>query len=289
MTSPTYCIHLFLAEPIAEQYASHIRCHTFNYIIYKHNSEVPLTHSMLLSHRGPSLQQTGENENRDILLCDTDRLLEQACRIPCPRIAVSHSANKGESLMSCPWLICSPEALNEHFLNQVWCRYHKYPISILETERCILRELTLSDLPGLMKLQEENDSDPSACFFPPELFPEEAEKYLNNYINQQYPFYGYGYYGILLRQPAEHPLIGIIGLSATATEDREEETGTEIGYALLEKYQGRGICSEILPALLQYIQFYYSPDPVVARIRRDNIASIRLASKNLLDIILTDP
>ena len=280
---------MFLANDMAAPYVDHARRHCFDYIIYSCNSEVPPADSLRLSPRASSMYRTGQagkGEYRDILLCDRDRLLIQSSRIPRPCIAVSHSGNSGESLMHSPWLICSPEALDEHFLNQIWCRYHSLPIKILETERCMLRELTLSDLPGLVSLQEENDSDPSACFFPPEIFPEESEQYLKNYINHQYPFYGYGYYAIILKHPADHPFAGIIGLSPP---DAEEKTGTEIGYALLKKYQGEGISSEILPALLEYIRLYYSPDPVTARIRRDNTASIRLASRNLLHIILTDP
>ena len=61
--------------------------------------------------------------------------------------------------------------------------------------------------------------------------------------------------------------------------------GIEIGYALLKQYQGRGILSEILPALIQYGIEQYEFDTIRALIKKENTASLKLARKCGLKII----
>ena len=98
------------------------------------------------------------------------------------------------------------------FLNEVYCRHYKKPLTITTTNRCIIRELTTRQLPELLQLQEENKNNPSGCFFPQNCTTyAEAEEFLQNYIKNQYAFYGYGIYGIFNKE--NETFLGIVGFS----------------------------------------------------------------------------
>ena len=101
-----------------------------------------------------------------LILCDLDKNIELAKKHNLPVIAFSHKNNRQESLMGTPWLILATDALSPFFLNEVYCRHYKKPLTITTTNRCIIRELTTRQLPELLQLQEENKNNPSGCFFP---------------------------------------------------------------------------------------------------------------------------
>ena len=147
-----------------------------------------------------------------LILCDLDKNIKLAKSYNVPVIALSHENNRQESLMGTPWLILDTDALSPFFLNEVYCRHYKKPLTITTTNRCIIRELTTRQLPELLQLQEENKNNPSGCFFPQNIISHtEAEEFLQNYIKNQYAFYGYGIYGIFNKE--NENFLGIAGFS----------------------------------------------------------------------------
>ena len=252
-----------------------------------------------------------------LILCDLDKNIELAKIHNLPVIAFSHKNNKQESLMGTPWLILDTDALSPFFLNEVYCRHYKKPLTITTTNRCIIRELTTRQLPELLQLQEENKNNPSGCFFPQTCTTyTEAEEFLQNYIKNQYAFYGYGIYGIFNKE--NENFLGIAGFSPfenaiisdtlnskekkpkipkdfseqnfeNAPEEYSENTSNEycveIGYSILKKWQQQGIASEVLPPLIHFGKEYLEFTEIVTRIEKNNVASIRLAQKNNLKIL----
>lgn len=252
-----------------------------------------------------------------LILCDLDKNIELAKIHNLPVIAFSHKNNKQESLMGTPWLILDTDALSPFFLNEVYCRHYKKPLTIITTNRCIIRELTTRQLPELLQLQEENKNNPSGCFFPQTCTTyTEAEEFLQNYIKNQYAFYGYGIYGIFNKE--NENFLGIAGFSPfenaiisdtlnskekkpkipkdfseqnfeNAPEEYSENTSNEycveIGYSILKKWQQQGIASEVLPPLIHFGKEYLEFTEIVTRIEKNNVASIRLAQKNNLKIL----
>lgn len=67
--------------------------------------------------------------------------------------------------------------------------------------------------------------------------------------------------------------------------ENTEDYYVEIGYSILKEWQRQGFASEVLPALLHFEKEYLYFTEVITRIEKENIASIRLAKKNLLRII----
>lgn len=213
-----------------------------------------------------------------LAVCDCDRNLLKARHAGIPSIAFSHENNRHESLMGTPWLILDPESITPFFLEKVYHRSFHLPLSVLESARCFLRELTMNDFPGLSVLQEENKDNPSGCFFP-ENCPD-CKQFLSDYINHQYNFYDYGIYGIFLKNTEE--FIGIAGFSPC------ENGQTQVGYSIQKRWQNQGFSSEILPPLLAFGKNELGLSHIVARIREDNIFSIRLARKCHLEILRSD-
>lgn len=258
-----------------------------------------------------------------LILCDTDKNITLAKKCNLPAIALSHENNKQESLMGTPWLILDSDALSPFFLEEVYCRYYHLPLTIATTDRCLIRELTIEQLPGLLLLQEENKNNPSGCFFPKNCHTtSQAEEFLLNYIKNQYAFYGYGIYGIFKKETKT--FLGISGFSPienirdqnelniwnildikTEESNRKSSSASlstksysvyeqdyntyddcyaEIGYSILKKFQRQGIASEVLPLLLHFGKGYLGFTEIITRIETGNIPSIRLAKKNNLRI-----
>ena len=259
-----------------------------------------------------------------LVLCDLDKNIELAQKHNLPVIALSHEYNQKESLMNTPWLILDTDALSPFFLQEVYCRHHHLPLTITTTNRCIIKELTMEQLPELLLLQKENKGNPSGCFFPKNCSTtSQAEEFLLNYIKNQYTFYGYGIYGIF--QKENNTFLGIAGFSPIENmpvqtklnisnisdtkieKDKSESTAArpdlkiynasdkdynnpdeyyaEIGYSILKKFQRQGIASEVLPPLLNFGKDYLGFTEIITQIETDNIASIRLAKKNGIQII----
>ncbi|MFR3343504.1 MAG: GNAT family N-acetyltransferase [Anaerobutyricum sp.] len=130
--------------------------------------------------------------------------------------------------------------------------------------------------------KKENKNNPSGCFFPQNCCTTvAAETFLLDYIKNQYSFYGYGIYGIFKK--TDDTFLGIAGFSPL---ENTEDYYVEIGYSILKEWQETGICirSSARPASLQEKEYLYFTE-VITRIEKENIASIRLAKKNLLRII----
>ena len=255
-----------------------------------------------------------------LILCDLDKNIELAKAHNLPIIALSHKNNRQESLMGTPWLILDTDALSPFFLNEVYYRHYNQPLTITTTNRCIIRELTTKQLPELLQLQEENKNNPSGCFFPQNIISHtEAEEFLQNYVANQYAFYGYGINGIFNKE--NENFLGIAGFSPLENviisdtlnskenkpkipedfseqnfekspekypESDSNEYCVEIGYSVLKKWQQQGIASEVLPPLIHFGKEYLGFTEIVTRIEKSNIASIRLAKKNNLQILICE-
>lgn len=136
-----------------------------------------------------------------------------------------------------------------------------------ETGRLIIRELTVDDVPVYRHLADvcEGGIDPSLKNLSLEEFTERHRAY----IKYQYGFYGYGNWGLFLK---DGTFVGIVGVH----NSDESEVG-EIGYAILPEYRNRGYATEavgyVLPYSLEDIGFL----AIVARIEPDNLASLAIA------------
>ena len=213
-------------------------------------------------------------ERKTLWVCDRDftlnSLLDLYKDMPrIPVIAFSHEDAKGESLFKAPWLILSEEGLTPDLIEEVLNRSQGIPMIISCTSRCIIRELSQADLSSLCLLQRENNNNPAGCFFPESCA--EPDVFLHNYINNQYPFYGFGLFGIFLK-----PDLTFAGIAGFCASNHPGDTVT-ISYALLERYQHQGYAREAMTALLQERRDRWGIGDVMAIIHPGNRVSVRLA------------
>ncbi len=172
------------------------------------------------------------------------------------------------------WLFQGAECVFEDFseitadfVNKMFERFHEIPWTILETERTVLREMTLEDLDDLYRLYEEEgvaeyigslceDRDEERAF-------EEA------YIRTMYRFFGYGIWLVLDRSSGE--IIGRAGVS-----HREGYDELEIGYLLAEHYRHKGIAREVVSAVIEYAGRVLGQERLNAFVDEGNLPSCRL-------------
>lgn len=191
-----------------------------------------------------------------VYLSDDPQKLRQAKRQGYPVIAYLH---EDMPLDVSPYAVENLSAIDEEYLIRVYCHSKGIPQVITMTDRLIIREMAMSDLDALLKIYETNEK---TAFF--QAFydnREEAAAYLADYIKNVYDFYGFGIWGICLKEDfvtandiqelqmidlsTRCPLIGIIGLTP-----RDE--ALELGYALAKAYQGRKYIVEAREAVIRY-------------------------------------
>lgn len=196
------------------------------------------------------------DQNYTVYLSDDPQKIRQAKRQGYPVIAY---LRVDMPLDVSPYAVESLLALDEEYLIRVYCHSKGIPQVITTTDRLIIREMAMSDLDALLEIYETNEK---TAFF--QAFydnREEAAAYLADYIKNVYDFYGFGIWGICLKEDSftaddiqelqmidlstRCPMIGIIGLTP-------RDDAVELGYALAKAYQGERYIAEAREAVIKY-------------------------------------
>jgi len=144
-------------------------------------------------------------------------------------------------------------------------------MTLLETERLILRELTFDDAQFILTLLNEpsflryiNDKNVRNL--------EDARQYMLNGPMASYARNGFGLYLVELKDAAVP--IGLCGLLK-----REELPDADIGFAFLPDYWGKGFAFESARAVMNDARERLKLKRVLAIVMPDNHASIKLLEK----------
>ncbi len=156
------------------------------------------------------------------------------------------------------------------YLVHVYERRQGIPWTILETERCIVKEFSLAYLDALFELYAgEGMTD----YMEPLYEYEKEKEYQKAYIEHVYPFYGYGTWIVCGKDTGR--LIGRVGI-----EHREELSGEpELGYAIGVPYQRKGYATEVCRAVLSYAREELGMRKMNCLIRPGNTPSFQFAAK----------
>ena len=162
---------------------------------------------------------------------------------------------------------------------------------VLETDRLVLRRLTLDDLDDLAALYR----DPDVRRYFPEgtLTREETREELDWIIEVQYGRYGYGLWATVLKETGA--FIGRCGLVPWKVLDRREdilslegadehpdgrtEVEAEVAYLLAKDRWGSGLGTEAARAILTYAFDALHLPRVICLFDPDNTASANVARK----------
>ena len=265
---------------------------------FDYNIIRPITKDTILLQVAGELTVSGNpfpaHPEKSIVIADTDQGICQWTQRGYPVIAYSHEKNSQDDLLGTPWLILSLQALSGDYLQEVWHRFHEIPLEILHTRRCFMRELSMKDLPDLIRLDADQAPDSPGRFFRGK--PGSEEEYLSSYIRYQYPFFGYGLYGVYHTDTGDflgiagfylpdenhgrenEPADGWLEVYFGEKESYREDTGyLEIGYAVKKSVRQKGYAKEWIRALIDHAQDTLHMNHIIARIPAKNKASVKAA------------
>jgi RimJ/RimL family protein N-acetyltransferase len=194
----------------------------------------------------------------------------EAAGIPVIGFYNVHSGN--QDLSKAAVLIEGFDEINYKFVENIYHRAHNIPITIAVTNRLILRELSVNDIPGMYQIYQ----NPEVKRFIPDIdeyLENEVEKH-KAYIKNVYNFYGYGLWGVFSKETNE--LIGRCGIQNTLLNGQEE---IELGYLLDVNHWGYGYALECAKAILKYAFCELHIEQIVAVIHPLNTRSINVAER----------
>ena len=172
-------------------------------------------------------------------------------------------ASVGEPQCGTRYAVESLAELDIEYLERVRRRYNHIPWDIGETDRCLIRELSLSDLPALYELYAK----PGMTDYVEPLYDYETElEYQKAYIENMYGFYEYGMWLVFSKKTGK--LIGRAGLEHD-----------ELGYMIAPELQNRGYATEVCRFIIDYARENTDFEELYCRIDERNEVSVRLAKK----------
>lgn len=210
-------------------------------------------------------------QDASLLIAATDATIALGKELGVATMAYMNPEIPNQSYSGVDMLVEGFDEVDVDFLEKVWQRHHRIPWTILETERCVVRELTLDDLDALFELYGDGEIDK---YTDPLYSYEEEKEFQRAYIENMYRYFGYGLWLVFSKETGE--LIGRAGL-----EHREyhEETELELGYIIGTKYQRQGYAMEICEAILAYAKENTGFERINTLMEQDNVASIKVSEK----------
>lgn len=206
-----------------------------------------------------------------LVIAAKDETIRLANRLKLPVMGYVNPKIPGQSYVGVEMLVEGFEEVEDLFILRVFQRHHNLPWTICETKRCIVRELTLSDLPALFELYEA----PGVTDYTEGLYAYEEEyEYQKAYIRHMYGYYGYGMWLVFHKETGR--LIGRAGLEH---REIEGEVHLEMGYVIHPMYQRQGYATEVCESIVEYAWENTSFSEICCLIEPGNVASIALIEK----------
>lgn len=181
-----------------------------------------------------------------------------------------HDKNREQNLSAASYAIENLEEIEFTYIERIYRRYQGLPWNIVETKRCIIREMTEEDLDAIYEVYAgENITKYMEGLY------EERQKeleYIRSYIQNAYTFWGYGTW--IIERKEDHTVIGRVGFNM-----RDGFEDVELGFVIMEKEQRKSYGYECCQAVLNIAKEEFGIEKVQALIREGNVASIGLCEK----------
>jgi len=149
-------------------------------------------------------------------------------------------------------------------------------IMIFETERLILRKLTMDDLAGLHDIL----SDPESMKHYPKPFDLEKSKSWITWNIDNYAKHGFGLWAVILKR--DNQFIGDCGITM---QDVNGDTVPEIGYHINRRNTNNGFATEAARACIKYAFETLGFRKVYSCMKYTNTPSQRVAEKNGMKLV----
>lgn len=220
----------------------------------------------------PEVKKNFNNQNTSGVLAVTDDA-GAARELKKLGLAVTGYQAEGEprTHFSVNYVVSELAMVEDDYFNLIYMRAHNIPLLIACTERTIIREMTVDDLPAMYELY----SDEAVAKWVEPLYEYEKElEFTKAYIENVYSFYGYGLWLVFDRKTGE--LIGRAGISV---REIDGEKRCELGYIIRGDRQRQGMGLEVSTAVMEYAADCLMIDELWLCIEKDNTASIGLGKK----------
>lgn len=220
-----------------------------------------------------ALKELGVNAKETMVVEDScfGTQAAKAAGITCVGYVNPHSGQ--QDLSAADVLLESFEAIDCRFFKNVHMRSNGKPITIADTKRLIIREMSTEDVPNMYEMYK----NPEVRKYIPDIdeyLEVEVEKQAA-YIRNVYSFYGYGIWGVFSK--TSRKMIGRCGIENLMIDGKEE---IALSYLLDNKHWGYGYALECCNAVFDYARKELDISRIVAVIDKDNARSIHTA-KNL--------
>lgn len=184
-----------------------------------------------------------------LFIADSERLLRQLAEAGAAFCAYSHGGNSGEDLSAAEYILMEPQWVDEDSLVKIWQRQRNIPWTILETERCVVREFVPEDTDALYDLYDE---EAKRFLEPPSRNRSLEREILTSYIRRVYRLCGYGHWAVICKKTGE--LIGRMGFAFPPSPAPvcDPVPDAMFGYLVRSDRRRQGITREVGAAILQY-------------------------------------
>ena len=176
----------------------------------------------------------------------------------------------GKRIGGIPYVVEEIEDVDEAYMNLVYHRKHQIPMTIMETENLILREMQEADANDLCGLYEDKGA---VRYIAPIHEVSEEKEYIKAYVKNMYGFYGYGMWSVVRK--SDNRLIGRAGIEHRTLDG---VVFCELGYFIGAKYQQMGYGYEAAKAVLE-VAPRLGVKELVAYIHEKNTPSVKLVQK----------
>ncbi len=219
-----------------------------------------------------AVSELGMNTDECIVIEDSYNGVCSAAAAGIPVIGFVNEHSGKQDLSEASVLIEGFEEINHKFVENIYLRAHNIPVTIAVTNRLIIRELSVDDIPDMYQIFQNAEVK---RFIPDidEYLENEIEKH-KAYVKNVYNFYGYGLWGVFSKETGE--LIGRCGIQNTVINGRDE---VELGYVLDVNHWGYGYALECTKAILFYVFHELHMERIAAQIHHLNIRSIKVAER----------
>ena len=182
------------------------------------------------------------------------------------------------------------------YLNRIWQRHMHLPWLIAETERLIIRESVMEDLPYFQRFYEEERGNPDVQPLYEDQHTQsrtgirhseqmliqnkqmrQQQEQLHTYITTRYPLFEYGLWTIV--DKATGTVFGRAGIEELPEDYGDLAGEPELSYLIGKEYRGSGIAKEACQAILHYAAEELEMKRIYLRTSRENFHSRKLAEK----------
>ncbi|WP_075717951.1 GNAT family N-acetyltransferase [Roseburia sp. 499] len=243
--------------------------------LYRHNVQI-INIDMFQADNAEKLKVILElhklKEEECLMIAATGKTLRIIEKMNIASIGYLNPICRKQDLSQAEVLVEGFDEVDFFFLERIYQRKHGIPWTVIETDRCFLREMTMEDLDALYQLYEE----PEITRYMEGLYEdrEKEEEYTRAYINNMYRFYGYGMWLVIEKETGK-----IIGRAGLNNVDIHGEPALEMGYMVGKPYQNQGYATEVCEGILQFAAEATEFKMINCLIQKENVKSVHLIEK----------